>query len=189
MESEQEIIITRRQAVRGQLHTAIDLVAFQGDPISAHTLAAASSSLMHDLARAAGVTPFHDLFKDRIVPDRHKEWFAAVNRNSNFAKHADRDPEITESKLNPGATHFEIFEGLEDYAATYKEITFPMASFRCFMLLEHPTIFRSDFKMPISADLANMAAIAKSPVAALAFLLNAYKTGAVPQGTFANMEM
>ena len=46
--------VSKFDAARRQLETAIRLYFFQGDPISIHTLASAAAQILHDLSRHRG---------------------------------------------------------------------------------------------------------------------------------------
>ncbi len=84
--------VTKFDAARRQLHTAIRLFFANEDMVSVHTLTRASHEILRTLLRASGRGSF---FKDRgyITREQKKEWIKALNYPSNFLKHADRDPE------------------------------------------------------------------------------------------------
>ena len=84
--------VTKFDAARRQLHTAIHLFFANEDMVSVHTLTRASHDIWRTLLSASGRGSF---FKDSayIKPERRKEFIAAQNHPSNFLKHADRDPD------------------------------------------------------------------------------------------------
>ena len=86
--------ITKLDAARRNLATAIRLFFERGDAVAIHTLAAAAQSVMRDIARAKGLEHTSILHDNPMIPtDIRKEWIKAVNASRNFFKHADTDPE------------------------------------------------------------------------------------------------
>jgi len=83
--------VSKLDAARRQLSTAISLFIREQDTISTHTLTAAGHQILLDLAKVRGVA---SLTKDspHVRPERRAEFAAAVNEAENFFKHADRDP-------------------------------------------------------------------------------------------------
>ena len=81
--------ITKIDAARRQLRTAIELWFADGDPISIHTLAAAAYQIIHDLNRR---NKGPDLLLDSkyIKDEKRREFVSLVKSTSNFMKHADR---------------------------------------------------------------------------------------------------
>jgi hypothetical protein len=84
--------ITKLEAARRQLHTAIRIFFENGDLISVHTLSRASHDLLRTLLKAKGEGSF---IKDSeyIKPEHREKFSKYLNYPSNFFKHADRDPE------------------------------------------------------------------------------------------------
>jgi hypothetical protein len=83
--------VDKLTAARRQFATAVDLWFADGDPVSTHTLVAASGRVFSDLLRHKGLTD-HLVNNAYIRPDKRREWIAAIRRPSNFFKHADDDP-------------------------------------------------------------------------------------------------
>lgn len=83
--------ITKIDAARRQLRTAIRLFFEDQDAVSIHTLAGAAHEVLRDLL--IGTSP-RSFIKDTdiIKPGHEKEYWAAVNKARNFFKHADNDP-------------------------------------------------------------------------------------------------
>ena len=82
------IIVTKLDAARRQLHTAIDLWASEGDPVSIHSLAYAAHQIIHDLNRKAK-GPHLLLDMPNIRKEKLGEFVQMVKRDANFFKHAD----------------------------------------------------------------------------------------------------
>jgi hypothetical protein len=84
--------VTKMDAVRRQLRTAVRMFFEDRDTIATYTVAAAVEGLLGGLLKHAGKAhPFRD--SDIIVPEHKKEFFRLLNRPQNFFKHSDDDPE------------------------------------------------------------------------------------------------
>jgi hypothetical protein len=115
-----EVTVSKLEAARTQLETAITLFFQEGDAVSVHTLVAAAHTIVQDVNKSRGGSPM--LMKDlmiSIVPQsKRKEVHEKLNRAENFFKHADRDPNGTLT-FRPSVTPFLIF----DAALKYHEMT------------------------------------------------------------------
>jgi hypothetical protein len=94
---EKKLTISKLDAARRQIETVIRLYFCNGDPVSIHTLTAASYNILKDLNKKRGGTPLmvKELFLDFTKEDRKKEIRDTINEAENFFKHADRDHEGT----------------------------------------------------------------------------------------------
>lgn len=100
--------VTRLEAGRRQLHTAIELWFAEGDDVSIHTLAGAAHQIFHDLNRKRKGPPL--LYDSESVADENrKEFIAIVKRPMNFFKHADgrKGEAVEEIEFDPRSS--EIF--------------------------------------------------------------------------------
>jgi len=86
------IKVSKLDAARRQLETAVRLYFSEADPISIHTLTAAAYQVLSDLNRAQGGAP---MLKEQIPtwvsPDATDRVKRKLNEAANFFKHADRD--------------------------------------------------------------------------------------------------
>lgn len=82
------ITVTKMEAARRQLQTAIGLWAAEGEPVSIHTLAYSAHQVVHDLNRKAK-GPHMLLDMPNIRKDRQSEFISMIKRDANFFKHAD----------------------------------------------------------------------------------------------------
>jgi hypothetical protein len=92
MADQTKLTISKINAARTQLDTAIELWFYDCDPVSIHTLAAVAYQITHDIKRHRGID--RDLLYDsRIVkPEYRKLWLKTMKEAQNFFKHADNDP-------------------------------------------------------------------------------------------------
>jgi hypothetical protein len=101
------IAVTKLDAAKRQLRTAIELWFHDGDPVSIHALAYAAHEIIHELFLRAGHTGLlFDLDPGSSVPKHidaspeelkklRSEFPKYLKRDANFFKHADRDPDDT----------------------------------------------------------------------------------------------
>jgi hypothetical protein len=95
------INVSKQDVALRQLNTAIRLWFADGDPVSIHTLLAASHEIIHRLYRNAGYKSL--LFNsERIKPQFHGLWAKKIKEAPNFFKHIDRDGnDAAPLKFNP----------------------------------------------------------------------------------------
>jgi len=120
--------ISKLDAARRQLETAVTLYFNWGDPVSIHTLTSAARNILANLCDHRNIKPLlllESLIDDLVKPDRRKEFRTKVREAENFFKHADRDPDTT-LKFNSASSEFMLLEAVEIY--------FPLTS-------EHPPLF------------------------------------------------
>jgi hypothetical protein len=88
------ITVTKMDAVRRQLNTAIELWFSDGDPVAIHTLASASHDVLHILYRKKGLTGL--IFDAPLIePEHRKQWSLLITECYNFFKHGRQDTEKT----------------------------------------------------------------------------------------------
>jgi hypothetical protein len=89
------ITVSKFDAARRQLETAIRLYFVNGDPVSIHTLTAASYNILKDLNKKRRRPPLimKELVLDMVREEHRKEVRDLINAAENFFKHADHDHE------------------------------------------------------------------------------------------------
>lgn len=87
------ITVTKLEAARRQLETAIRLHFTNADPVSAHTLAGAAYGLVQGVNAHRGGRPMTKDLWQLLERDDAEEFKRHINRAENFLKHADRDPD------------------------------------------------------------------------------------------------
>lgn len=103
--------VTKVDAARRQLSTAIRLFFDRRDTISIHTLVAAAQGIMHDLLTKQAPDK-GSFLKTAIVvrPDKKDEYFKLITDAQNFFKHADREPADAVLDFYPEAIEFSILD-------------------------------------------------------------------------------
>ena len=81
--------ISKLDAARRQLETAVTLYFREGDPVSIHTLTCAAYEVLRRINK--GTPMIKDWMKDYIKPEYVKEFGEKLNEAQNFFKHAGKD--------------------------------------------------------------------------------------------------
>jgi hypothetical protein len=90
--SEETITVSKLDAAKRQLRTAIRLWFADGDPVSIHALVCAAHEIVHTLFKRRGLSGL--MFDSTVIPDEHRSEFArAMKSYATFFKHAQRDPD------------------------------------------------------------------------------------------------
>ena len=84
--------VTKLDAARRQLETAIRLLYAQDDAVSIHTLAHASFGILKGVAEHRNERRVLDA-ADELAAKDSKDFWRGFNRTGNFFKHADKDPD------------------------------------------------------------------------------------------------
>jgi hypothetical protein len=129
--------ITKLDAARRQLDTAIRLFFDNEDSLSVHTLAYASFKILFD------IYPLHksDDFATKIDEMIRVMGWQRFNETANFVKHADRDP--GELLRHHDAEGTETFIGLASlmYRRIAGDFTPLMRGFDCWTETQNPEVF------------------------------------------------
>ena len=136
--AEHRIVITKLDAARRQLDTAIELFFANGDFVSIHALAYAAYTLTRNLCdKTNNPASFTRWVKETIVPEQHEKLFAALSTAGNFFKHADRDPK-RQLEYIPKQYDFLMILAVWMYEAITHELTTPMSVFKIWYFLHNP---------------------------------------------------
>ena len=139
-----ELLISKADAARRQLETAINLWFHDGDPISVHTLVAAALQLIHDLGKNCGVsTKLHEL--KMIKPEFRSRFARKVAESENFFKHADRDPDVILT-FKPETTEVFIVDAVTAYTELKNERPFVFRTFIMWYRIQHPEYVKVEFR-------------------------------------------
>jgi hypothetical protein len=86
------IRISKLEAARRQLRTAITLWFTGGDPVAIHTLAFAAYEILHAISEKRDPNRVDLIFDSAWIKDEHRrDWNQVIRKDANFFKHADRD--------------------------------------------------------------------------------------------------
>lgn len=138
--------ISKLDAAKRQLDTAINLYFKNADPVSIHTLTAAAHQILMDIANLERVKSFMKDAALKIVrKGSKKEYLSIVTKAENFFKHAEKDPRAL-LKFNPEQTEYLLLDAVEMYMQLTKEFPEDMSIFRVWFLLKHPSIVSDETK-------------------------------------------
>ncbi|RSZ24084.1 hypothetical protein EJO66_32160 [Variovorax beijingensis] len=113
--TESTLSLSKFDAAERQLLLAIRLFFAEEDPVSIHTLAESAGQVLHDVGKDLGVV---SLVRDYelILPEKKRDWLAAIFKARNFFKHADKDPNgILE--FRPSTNDFSLIDAVGMYSS------------------------------------------------------------------------
>jgi hypothetical protein len=152
-----KIPITKLDAARRQIETAIILWFKESDPVSIHTLVSAGHRLVYDINRKSlGLPMLGDT--TNIRPGHEKEYRDLLAKASNFFKHANRDAEETLS-FSPESTAFHLLDVCNVYQRLATERRPLMRLFVLYMEIHYPDLFLS--KVGDNREVANLKLLSK----------------------------
>src|SRR3989338_1475671 len=134
-----DLRLSKMDAARRQLETAIRLYFNWGDAVSIHTLAAAARNVLVNLCEHRDLKHpilFENLLNEAISPEHHQEVRNKFRAPENFFKHADRDPEEI-LEFNPEASEYWLLEAVEAYTLLTQEHVPVLHAYRGWWLLHH----------------------------------------------------
>lgn len=144
--------LSKLEAARRQLETAINLYFNNGDEASILTLAAAAYSVIRDVNRHRGGAPMFkdlDFVRDKELLHEAKKY---INRPDNFLKHGAKDPD-EELELEPKWTEVLIWEACRKYCEMTGEQNRLMLTFLLWFVAHHPELREEFLKEDISKGL------------------------------------
>jgi hypothetical protein len=120
-------IITKMDAARRQLNTAVQLFFSDGDMIAVHTLATASHEILWRLGKQKGVMSVIRS-QQHVKPEYTKEFNDLLNKARNFFKHADRDAgDVLD--FDTKAIDIWIYDAVSMYCALHDEAPYEYGAF------------------------------------------------------------
>ena len=129
--------ISKFDAARRQLETAVRLYFSHGDPVSIHTLASAALQILTDLSQNLGTKP--ETLRGVLMQYIRKEHLDEIERklaeSENFFKHADRDPAKT-LEFAVGQSEIVLLDAIAIYAHLTSEQVPLFIVYRAWFLLE-----------------------------------------------------
>ncbi len=152
-----KVPITKLEAARRQIETAIILWFNESDPVSIHTLVSAGHRLVYDINRKSlGLPMLGDT--TNIRPGREKEYRKILAKPSNFFKHADWGAEKT-LLFSPESTAFHLLDVCKVYQALATERRPLMRLFVLYMEIHYPDLFVS--QIGDNREVANLKLLSK----------------------------
>ncbi len=133
------VIITKLDAARRQLETAIRIYFHEGDVVALHTLTGAAHEVLYDLCSKMKIKSF---VKDPtfVKPEKKKEYLGMIGRSENFFKHADRDPHA-QLNFNPQESEMLLLDACMLYKALTADQPFLLRTFHVWATIQYPELF------------------------------------------------
>jgi hypothetical protein len=145
------VTITKLDAARRQIETAVLLYFNKRDALSIHTLAAAAQGILTVLIERAGkTTPLQDSIAAAVPAELKDRVHQALRGPQNFLKHADRDPD-GELQFSPELTEAILFDAVAAYSRLTGERSPVLEAFVLSYAADHPDFFAAT--NPQSAEL------------------------------------
>lgn len=141
--------VSKLDAARRQLETAVRLYFFHGDPISIHTLASAAAQILHDINKNQRRNPtmFRDVFLKHFLPEQRPVVRKTLATAENFFKHADRDPQAV-LNFRVAQTELVLLEAVEAYHRLTSELVPLLAVYYSWFMIEAG----KEFVLPAEAE-------------------------------------
>jgi hypothetical protein len=140
-----QVTITKLDAARRQLETAIKLYFDEGDPASIHTLCCAAYNVIQVLNKKENSPPtLNDMMlKDLsdLMPTRagRKEAYDYLNETENFLKHGNSDPQATHT-FDSDYTEVLLFDAVISYGRLAGECSSELGMYLGWFISLHPDI-------------------------------------------------
>ena len=130
--------ITKREAAKQQLLTAIDLLLSDKSLISVYSLATNAWEVIDELCKHAGIESFSEEVRENI-PNERKLKQHYINANGrNFFKHADKDPDAVFDKLDYEQCDSVILLAVKDYIQLFCQSPIEFQVFEIWYLAIYP---------------------------------------------------
>jgi len=117
-----------------------------GDPVSIHTLAAASLEILKNLDRqGANTGTIFDDVKQQIEPKFHSQFETALRAPQNFFKHANKDAEKVLA-FNLDLPEIFLWEAALKYGELAREMTLELAAYKAWFTIRNPGVIKQEFR-------------------------------------------
>jgi hypothetical protein len=141
--------VSKIDAAKRQLETAITLYFSNADPVSVHALAAAAHEILHALCKSRGGK---SLIKDiGIRKGKEKEYRKIINEAQNFFKHGDSDPDAS-FEFRPTTTETFIFDACQMYISVTTETPKPLYIFNFWFVVNHPFLMTEAAREQLTSE-------------------------------------
>ena len=160
--------ISKLDAARRQLETAINLFFRDADAVAIHSLAFAAHRVLVDICRTTGKDSIlkGDWILEKLGKDKRSEWLGMINEAANFLRHAEDDPSEF-LNFDPSSNDIFLLDSVEMYMQLASEAPSLLAAFRCWFLMKYPDLLSDEVRQKA---LANPAAKVLRPENKAAFL-------------------
>jgi hypothetical protein len=146
MTSEVRTNITKEEAARRQIETAITLFFFEGDEVSIHVLASSAAQILSDVCKKKGIVGFRASLADNIRPEYQVRVARKLKEAYNYFKHADQDTFDELQHFNPASNDILLFACCDDFAKAFVWPLPPILMvFFMWFIAANPDCLKEDF--------------------------------------------
>ncbi|MGD0060046.1 MAG: hypothetical protein ABSD58_11580 [Verrucomicrobiia bacterium] len=142
MNESSEIKVTRIEACKRQLETAIWLYFTGGDPVSIHTLAASAVEAVRAAAAAKGVMNLRNMTDLVVKPAYRKKVHKKIKEAEGFFKHGGTN-EKEQHVFDRGQTDHVLLDGCLTYEGLSGPQTPLMKTFTWWFIMNNPDIYNT----------------------------------------------
>lgn len=137
-----KIKISKLDAARRQIFTAIRLYFNYGDIVSMHTLAAAAFKITQNICDAGPdlSDSVSDWIDQLVKPEAKKMFWRKLHETANFFKHAENDPNAVH-EFYPEQTENILFFAVYQYRQLTSEWSPEIRLFSTWYIMHHPDAF------------------------------------------------
>ena len=136
--------ITKLDAARRQLETAITLWFHDADPVSVHTLVMAAHAILRAINKKRGGSPMLGDPTPNIRPGFEKLVADMFVKASNFFKHGSKDPLATHH-FSPESNQLMILDACGAYISLANEYPPLMRTFILYLVIHQPRVFAAEY--------------------------------------------
>jgi hypothetical protein len=175
---------SKLDVVGAHLHTALQMIAIEADPISTHLPVMAAEEMILSLADHKNIQLRWD-YRIFVKDKHHRDWRDAQRKSYNYFKHADRDhsadytgpaPEKLEW-LNEVQTLMNA-DGYVKLGGTWNP---HLSAYAAWMMVRYPTLFHEDALAPELARERDYLASLPSTLMKKSLRLTLHRTGLLPE--------
>lgn len=141
-----KLVISKFDAGRRQLETAIDLWFHDRDPVSVHTLACAAYEVIYYISKIRNPSR-RDLLLDTVmIKDEYRiQFIKKMKAPANFFKHAKEDGEIT-IEFNPDVTEGFVLFSILGVQLSGERLNLSERAWSWWMEIHHPELLTAEGK-------------------------------------------
>jgi hypothetical protein len=150
-----DLKISKLDAARRQLQTAITLWFTGGDPVAIHALAFAAYEIIHTVSKKRDPKRPELLFDATFIKkEKRSEFNALMKKHANFFKHADRDGEAV-IEFNPEASQYFVVFALAGLDACGERHNVEEMAFSWWMNIHKPHLLAEEAQKLIADQIPN----------------------------------
>lgn len=134
------IAISKLEAAKRQLETAISLFFNQGDIVSIHTLIHASHTLLYEMGKSEDhKSIIKDMFVERVRPEKRDEFRKRLNKSASYFKHGQNNAKAL--KFGPFESELYLFDAVRLYQSITGEVIAKMQMYSYWYIRMYPDHF------------------------------------------------